>query len=465
MSFATSIDCTRRDLLRLTGAGLGMVGLSRAIADQSSSDPLAPRAPHFAPKAKRVIHLFLNGAPSQVDSFDYKPELAKYHGQPYPGGNLRTERKTGSLMKSPFEFSPAGQSGIPLSEIFPHLGSVIDKCLVINSMHTDVPFHEPSLFMFNCGQRIAGHPSYGSWLTYGLGTENRNLPGFVVMCPGFPVVGPQLWTSAYLPGIYQGAYVRNTEVEPDKLVPFLRNPSLSMDAQRGQLDLLGQLNSIHLEREGAAPELEATIHAMEVAFRMQAEATDAFDVRRETPQVRERYGSGDFAQGCLIARRLVERGVRVVQVYYGNMQPWDTHDDIQRMRKLAATSDRAIASLIEDLDASGLLDETIVLIGGEFGRTPTVEIAGVTKLHAGRDHNNHGFSVVVAGGGFRKGVRYGSTDEFGFKAVEGRIHVRDLHATILHQLGLDHTRLTFRHSGRDFRLTDVEGEVRTDLLA
>ncbi len=442
-----------------------MVGLSRAIADQSSSDPLAPRAPHFAPKAKRVIHLFLNGAPSQVDSFDYKPELAKYHGQPYPGGNLRTERKTGSLMKSPFEFSPAGQSGIPLSEIFPHLGSVIDKCLVINSMHTDVPFHEPSLFMFNCGQRIAGHPSYGSWLTYGLGTENRNLPGFVVMCPGFPVVGPQLWTSAYLPGIYQGAYVRNTEVEPDKLVPFLRNPSLSMDAQRGQLDLLGQLNSIHLEREGAAPELEATIHAMEVAFRMQAEATDAFDVRRETPQVRERYGSGDFAQGCLIARRLVERGVRVVQVYYGNMQPWDTHDDIQRMRKLAATSDRAIASLIEDLDTSGLLDETIVLIGGEFGRTPTVEIAGVTKLHAGRDHNNHGFSVVVAGGGFRKGVRYGSTDEFGFKAVEGRIHVRDLHATILHQLGLDHTRLTFRHSGRDFRLTDVEGEVKTEILA
>lgn len=460
-----SINCTRRDLLRLTGSGLGMVGLSKALADQSLTEPMAPKPPHFEAKAKHVIHLFLNGAPSQVDSFDHKPDLAKYHGKPYPGGNLRTERKTGSLMKSPFEFAPSGKSGIPLSEIFPHLGSVIDKCVVINSMHTDVPFHEPSLFMFNCGQRIAGHPSYGSWITYGLGSENQNLPGFVVMCPGYPVVGPQLWTSAYLPGVYQGAYVRNTEVEPENLVPFLRNPSLSAEAQRQQLDLLSRLNALHLKREGNAPQLEATIQAMEVAFRMQSEATDAFDVRLESDKTRERYGDGDFARGCLIARRLVERGVRVVQVYYGNMQPWDTHDDVQDMRKLAARSDRAMASLIQDLDASGLLDETIVLIGGEFGRTPTVEIAGVTKLHAGRDHNNHGFSVVVAGGGFRQGVRYGATDEFGFKAVEERIHVRDLHATMLHQMGVDHKRLTYRHSGRDFRLTDVEGEVKTALLA
>ncbi len=460
-----SISCTRRDLLRLTGSGLGMVGLSQALADQSLTEPMAPKPPHFEAKAKHVIHLFLNGAPSQVDSFDHKPDLAKYHGKPYPGGNLRTERKTGSLMKSPFEFAPSGKSGIPLSEIFPHLGSVIDKCVVINSMHTDVPFHEPSLFMFNCGQRIAGHPSYGSWITYGLGSENQNLPGFVVMCPGYPVVGPQLWTSAYLPGVYQGAYVRNTEVEPENLVPFLRNPSLSAEAQRQQLDLLSRLNALHLKREGNAPQLEATIQAMEVAFRMQSEATDAFDVRLESAKTRERYGDGDFARGCLIARRLVERGVRVVQVYYGNMQPWDTHDDVQDMRKLAARSDRAMASLIQDLDASGLLDETIVLIGGEFGRTPTVEIAGVTKLHAGRDHNNHGFSVVVAGGGFRQGVRYGATDEFGFKAVEERIHVRDLHATMLHQMGVDHKRLTYRHSGRDFRLTDVEGEVKTALLA
>ena len=460
-----STSCTRRDLLRLTGAGTGMLGLSQALAGQSASGPLAPKAPHFQAKAKHVIHLFLNGAPSQVDSFDHKPELTKLHGRPYPGGNLRTERKTGSLMRSPFEFSPSGKSGIPISEIFPRLGSVIDKCLVINSMHTDVPFHEPSLFMFNCGQRVAGHPAYGAWMTYGLGTENQDLPGFVVLCPGYPVVGPQLWTSAYLPGAYQGAYVRNAEVEPEKLVPFLRNPSLSVEAQREQLDLLGRLNALHLRREGAAPQLEAAIHAMEVAFRMQSEATDAFDVRRESDRTRERYGNSNFARGCLVARRLVERGVRIVQLYYGNLQPWDTHDDIQDMRTLAAKSDGAMASLIEDLDASGLLDETIVLIGGEFGRTPTVEIAGVTKLHAGRDHNNHGFSVVVAGGGFRQGVRYGSTDEFGFKAVENKIHVRDLHATMLHQMGIDHERLTYRHSGRDFRLTDVEGEVKTDLLA
>ncbi len=460
-----SISYSRRDLLRLTGAGFGSVGLGRLLAEQSPAGPLSPKEPHFPAKAKHVIHLFLNGAPSHVDSFDYKPALAKYHGKPFPGGNLRTERKTGALMKSPFEFSPQGKSGIPISEIFPGLSSVIDECLVINSMHTEVPFHEPSLFMFNCGQRVAGHPSYGSWLTYGLGSENQNLPGFVVMCPGFPVVGPQLWTSAYLPGAYQGAYVRNTEVEPDKLVPFLQNPRLKPDEQKEQLELLGALNQLHREQQDQAPQLDAAIHSMEVAFRMQSEATDAFDVRLESETTRERYGDGDFSRGCLIARRLVERGVRVVQVYYGDLQPWDTHDDVQRMRSLAATSDKAMAALIQDLRASGLLDETVVLISGEFGRTPTVEVAGVTKLQAGRDHNNHGFSSIVAGGGFKRGVRYGATDEFGFKAVENPVHVHDLHATILHQMGLDHKRLTYRHSGRDFRLTDVEGEVIQGLLA
>ncbi|MCB9383065.1 MAG: DUF1501 domain-containing protein [Bryobacterales bacterium] len=461
-----STKFSRRDVLRLAGTGLGMVGLSPLLAETlSPASPLAPKAPHFPAKAKHVIHLFLNGAPSHVDSFDYKPMLEKYDGKPYPGGNLRTERKTGALMKSPFEFKPRGESGIPISEIFSELGGVIDDCCVINSMRADMPFHEPSLFLFNSGQRFAGHPSMGAWLTYGLGTENQNLPGYVVMCPGFPVVGPQLWTSAYLPGAYQGSYIRNTEIEPEKLVPFLTNSQRTPEQQRDQMDLLGTLNRAHLEREGDAPELEATIHSMEVAYRMQSEAMDAFDVRKESDATRALYGEGDFAQGCLIARRLVERGVRVVQVYYGNSQPWDTHDDILKMRELAGDSDRPMAALIRDLKTLGLLDETLVVISGEFGRTPTVEVSGRIQVQAGRDHNSHGFSSIVAGGGFRGGLRYGATDDFGFRSEVNPVHVHDLHATLLNQLGLDHKRLTYRHSGRDFRLTDVHGEVVRDLIA
>ena len=460
-----STKFTRRDALRLAGTGLGVVGLGGLLAESDPpAAPLAPKQPHFEPKAKHVIHLFLNGAPSHVDSFDYKPMLEKYDGKPYPGGNLRTERKTGALMKSPFEFTPRGESGIPISEIFPEMGGVIDDCCVINSMLADMPFHEPSLFLFNSGQRFAGHPSMGAWLTYGLGTENRNLPGYVVMCPGFPVVGPQLWTSAYLPGAYQGSYIRNTEIEPEKLVPFLTNDKRTPEQQREQMDLLGKLNRAHLKREGGAPELEATIHSMEVAYRMQSEAMDAFDVRKESDATRALYGEGNFAQGCLIARRLVERGVRVVQVYYGNSQPWDTHDDILKMRELAGNSDRPMAALIRDLKTLGLLNETLVVISGEFGRTPTVEVSGRIQVQAGRDHNSHGFSAIVAGGGFRGGLRYGATDDFGFRAETDPVHVHDLHATMLHQLGLDHKRLTYRHSGRDFRLTDVHGEVVNDLI-
>jgi uncharacterized protein (DUF1501 family) len=279
------------------------------------------------------------------------------------------------------------------------------------------------------------------------------------------VVGPQLWTSAYLPGAYQGSYIRNTEIEPEKLVPFLTNKQRTPEEQQAQMDLLEKLNHVHLEREGNAPELEATIHSMEVAYRMQAEAMDAFDVRRESDATRSMYGEGNFAQGCLIARRLVERGVRVVQVYYGNSQPWDTHDDILKMRELAGDSDRSMAALIRDLKTLGLLDETLVVISGEFGRTPTVEVSGRISVQAGRDHNSHGFSSIVAGGGFRKGLRYGATDDFGFRAETNKVHVHDLHATLLNQLGLDHKRLTYRHSGRDFRLTDVHGEVVRDLIA
>jgi len=437
------------------GSGFGMLSAATTVN----------RGPHFTPKAKHVIYLFLNGGPSQVDTFDPKPMLNKYHGKPAPSGNLRTERKTGALLGSPFEFRRYGQSGLEISEIFDNLARHADDLCVIRSMHTERPNHEPSLFMLNCGHVLPGHPSMGSWLNYGLGTENQNLPGFVVLCPGLPVIGPQLWSSAYLPAIFQGTHIPNNEKEPEKLIQHLRNKQLGQTEQRKQLDLLAKLNRMHLKREGEDPQLESRIESMEIAYRMQTEAFDAFDVGKEPEKVRERYGDGDFARGCLIARRLVERGVRMVQVYYGNGQPWDNHDDILIHRKLAQTSDKPMAALLDDLKASGLLKETIVIIGGEFGRTPAVEVSGLVKFQNGRDHNNHGFSLVVAGGGFKGGMAYGATDEFGFKAVENRVHPHDLHATALHLLGLDHKRLTYRYSGRDFRLTDVFGNVIQDLMA
>ncbi|MBS1825181.1 MAG: DUF1501 domain-containing protein [Acidobacteria bacterium] len=446
---------TRRDVLAAMGSGFGMLSAATTVN----------RGPHFTPKAKHVIYLFLNGGPSQVDTFDPKPMLTKYHGKPAPAGNLRTERKTGALLSSPFQFKRYGQSGLEISEIFDNLARHADDLCIIRSMHTERPNHEPSLFMLNCGHVLPGHPSMGSWLNYGLGTENQNLPGFVVLCPGLPVIGPQLWSSAYLPAIFQGTHIPNNEKEPEKLIQHLRNKQLSQPEQRKQLDLLGKLNRMHLKREGDDPQLESRIESMEIAYRMQTEAFDAFDVNKEPEKVRERYGDGDFARGCLIARRLVERGVRMVQVYYGNGQPWDNHDDILIHKKLAQTSDKPMAALLDDLKASGLLKETIVIIGGEFGRTPAVEVSGLVKFQNGRDHNNHGFSLVVAGGGFKGGITYGNTDEFGFKAVEKPVHPHDLHATALQLLGLDHKRLTYRYSGRDFRLTDVFGNVIQEILA
>ena len=456
----------RRKFLETVGAGFGMYGLAGVLEGASKSvNPLAVKAPHFEAKAKRIIYLFLNGGPSQVDTFDPKPMLAKYHGQPMPAGNLKTERKTGNLMRSPFEFRRCGKSGIEVSEIFPKLGSVIDEFCVIRSMHTDRPNHEPSLLMLNSGDKLPGRPSMGSWLTYGLGSENQNLPGYVVLCPGLPVLGHQNWAANFLPAVYQGTYVPMMEKDPKKLISYIRNSSLTPEKQRKELDLLEQLNRHHMQKQGQDAQLEATIQSAEIAFRMQAEAPDAFDITKEPEQVRARYGEGDFGRGCLIARRLIERGVRMVQVYFGNFQPWDTHDDIELHRPLAEQSDGAIAALIQDLRASGLLDETIVMVGGEFGRTPAVEVGGLVKVQNGRDHNNHGFSYLVAGGGFRGGTVYGATDDFGFAAVEKKVHIHDLHATVLNQMGLDHTRLTYRHSGRDYRLTDVAGNVVKDIVA
>jgi hypothetical protein len=402
---------------------------------------------------------------SQVDSFDPKPELTRRHGEPMPGPKIKTDRASGNLMRSPFGFKRYGQSGIEVSDIFPKIGEAIDDFCVIRSMWTDNGNHGPSMLKMNTGHQLAGRPSLGSWLTYGLGTENQNLPGFVVLCPGYPVMGSPLWSSGFLPSAYQGTHIHNSEQDPEKLLQNIRNQTLSAPEQERQLSLIDRLNRKYVNRLGSQPELEASIQAMEVAYRMQAEAPEAFDIRQESEETRARYGDSDFGRGCLTARRLVERGVRMVQVYFGNFQPWDSHDDIMSHARLARQADPAIASLLADLKANGLFDETLILIGSEFGRTPMIQNSGLEKLGNGRDHNVHGFSVLLSGAGIKGGTTYGATDDFGFKAVENRVHVHDLHATMLHLMGLDHTRLTYRYSGRDFRLTDVHGELLRPILA
>jgi len=451
---------SRRQMLRQSGTGLGVLGLAGLLADPRpavAANPLAPKVAHFPAKAKHVIHLFMGGGPSQVDTFDPKPALEKYHGQQPPGAGLKTERKTGGLFKSPFKFEKCGKAGIEVSEIFPEIGKQIDDICVIRSMHTDIPNHEPGLLLMTCGNTQPIRPSMGSWLLYGLGTGNQNLPGFVVMCPGKPVVGPALWNNSFLPGALQGCHIQS--LDPKKVIDHIQNRHLAAGTQREQLDLLNGLNKLHLDARGGDDQLDARIQSLEMAFRMQTEATDAFDVTREPLKIREEYGKGYFPDACLAARRLVERGVRMVQVFYGAGQPWDDHGDVEKgHRTKAKDSDKAIAALLKDLKRTGLLDETLVLWGGEFGRTPTSEGQN------GRDHNNHGFSVWLAGGGIKGGMAYGATDEFGFAAVENKVHVHDLHATILHLMGLDHEKLTYRYSGRDFRLTDVYGTVVKDIL-
>jgi hypothetical protein len=359
----------------------------------------------------------------------------------------------------PFRYHRCGRSGVEVSELLPRLGACIDEVCVLRSLHTDNPNHGPALFLMNNGTITATRPSMGSWLTYGLGTENQNLPGYVVLCPGRPVRFAELWTSAFLPGEYQGTYINHTELDPAKMLPFLRNRSLSPDSQHRQLELMRQLNGEHLAERGPDHALDARIQAMETAFRMQTAASDAFDIRHEPQRLRDEYGNTHFAHGCLLARRLVERGVRFVQVYYGNGQPWDTHrNHNETTRKLCQDIDRPIAALLTDLKRRGLLDDTLVVWGGEFGRTSTSESGD------GRDHNHWGFTMWLAGGGIKGGMTYGATDEFGFRAVEDKVHVHDLHATILHLMGLDHEKLTYRYAGRDFRLTDVYGNVVTKIL-
>jgi hypothetical protein len=462
---------TRRDVLTRIGGGLGAVGLAAVLSDAGllaaasslaeDRNPLAPKAPHFTPRAKHLIFLFMNGGPSHVDTFDPKPQLHKYAGQGVPdfvkANGLK--RRDGKILPSPYKHRKHGQSGIEVTDLFPETASLIDDICVIRSMHTDTANHEPGLLFMNSGNMQPIRPSMGSWLTYALGSENQNLPGFIVLCPGKPVVGPQLWSNSFLPGIYQGTHINNSSIDPHTIIPNVRNEYLTSGEQRRQLDLLQRMNRTHLAERGADDQLDARIASLEMAFRMQGAAQEAFDLGRETEITRRRYGDGEFANACLLARRLVERGVRVVQLYYGNNQPWDDHKDITLHADHAQKSDRPIAALLTDLKTRGLLDETIVLWGGEFGRTPQSE--GAT----GRDHHALGFTMWLAGGGFRGGLAYGATDDLGFVAVENRVHVHDLHATVLHQMGLDHTRLTYRYSGRDFRLTDVHGTVVHDILS
>jgi Protein of unknown function (DUF1501) len=445
---------TRRRLIESMGAGLGAVGLAPLLLARDAAAQSAGRyaGPRLRARAKHVITLFLKGGPSQLDMFDPKPLLAKHAGQRPAAVDLRTERTTGGLFPSPFKFERHGRSGIEVSELLPQIASVIDEICVVRSMYTFNPTHTPACSLFHTGTTLATRPSVGSWVTYGLGSENENLPAFVALGGG----GSQT-RSGFLPAEYQGVALDVSDPDPEKIVPNVRNRWLDPAAQRMDLDVVQALNRQHRDTFGADAFLDGRIKAMETAYRMQFEAIDRFDVRKEPDAIREEYGQSDFADACLLARRLVEAGVRYVHIDYGG---WDDHRDVNdNLRKRCPDMDRAAGALIRDLKRRGLLDETLVVWGGEFGRTP------VSESGTGRDHDPYGFTMWLAGGGVKGGLAYGATDEFGFKAVEKRTSIHDLHATLLHLLGLDHTRLTYRYAGRDYRLTDVSGDVMTGIIA
>jgi hypothetical protein len=467
---------TRRDFLCKCGMGMGALAFANLISStgavQAAEDinPLAPKKPQFPGKAKRIIHIFANGGPSHVDTFDPKPALEKYAGKALPMENPKTERKTGAAFPSMFKFNKYGKSGIEVSDLFKNVAANIDDICVIRSMHADVPNHEPSLLLMNCGEARLIRPSMGSWVTYGLGSENQNLPGFIVMCPGgYPIQESQNWQAGFLPGIFQGTYIDTKHTDIQKLIEHIKNNYSSLKEQREQLDLLMQLNKQHEQKRAQDAQLEARIQSFELAYRMQMDATDAFDTSKEPQHIRDMYGPGTQARQILIARRLLEKGVRFVQIWHGAGQPWDNHDDIEiNHKRLAGECDQAIGALLKDLKQRGMLEDTLVIWGGEFGRTPTVEMptpgSNAGKIN-GRDHNHHGFTMWMAGGGVKGGYVHGATDEFGFSATENKVHVHDLHATIMQLLGFDHEKFTYRYAGRDFRLTDVHGKVVKELIA
>ncbi len=471
---ASPFTLTRRQALNRVGFGIGSLALGTLLSDlgltaanAASLSPLAPRTPQFPGKAKRIIHLFMNGGPSQIDTFDPKPLLQKYHGKPLPGkkelGNDR--RLGGAALGSPFKFAKHGQSGVEISELFPKLAAHADDLCIVRSMFSDVPNHEPGLMMMNTGSFTLPRPSVGSWVLYGLGTENQSLPGFVVMCPsGLPTAQSANWRSAFLPGIYQGTHIDTKETNPDQLIANLRNDFILPGQQRKQLAFIQQLNEMHRRERTGDPQLEARIQSMELAFRMQTEATDAFDINQEPESIRQMYGDTLQGRQMLMARRLAERGVRYVQIYHGAGQPWDSHQDVnENQKRLASECDGPIAALLQDLKDRDMLKDTLVIWGGEMGRTPTAQLPLTPKV--GRDHHTDGFTIWMAGGGVKGGYTHGTTDDIGLTIADGKVHVHDLHATILHLLGFNHETLTYRHAGRDFRLTDVFGNVVKELLA
>lgn len=459
------LNLSRRDWFRRAGGGFGGVALSALLAERGvaeatvpAENPLARKSPHFAARAKRVIFLFMPGGPSQVDTFDPKPRLTRDHGKPSPRLYLGQQR---NLLASPWSFQRHGQSGIEVSSLFPQTARCVDELCVIRSMVADDTNHPGGCLQMNTGERVSSRPSMGAWITYGLGTENQNLPGFVAIGPGPLIEGARQYGASFLPASYQGTFVSDL----DHPIRNLKSPDAS--SVRGQLDALKRINEMHAARRPEDGRLAARIASFELAYRMQAEAPEAFDLGFESEATRKLYGidrshTEVFGKQCLLARRLVERGVRFVQLYHttGGFQPWDQHGDLKSgHEKNAAATDMPIAGLLQDLKSRGLLQDTLVIWGGEFGRTPAAQGTD------GRDHHPYGFTMWLAGGGVRGGMIHGATDDLGWDAVENPVHVHDLHATILHLLGLDHERLTYRYAGRDFRLTDVYGRVVESLLA
>lgn len=468
---------SRRAALKGSACGFGymaMAGMAASNAGAGVMNPLAALQPHHAPRAKRVIFIFMQGGPSHVDSFDYKPVLEQRDGQQMAFDDARTIAKTGKrgsqqrLMKSLWDFNPYGQSGKMCSDLFPHMNQHVDDMCFIHSMHTEGIAHGPATLFLHTGTTNFVRPSMGAWVSYGLGTENENLPGFVTISPSSGNGGPRNFGNAFLPAAFQGTAIgRAGKPAKDSAIRNLMNPGRSGSEQRRQFELMQALNHEQLKGRQGDQELEAVISSYELAWRMQNNAPDVLDINRESKSTLDLYGIGekdtdDFGRQCLKARQLSEAGVRFIQVTYGDNTAnpaWDQHSNLPKHKQHAMATDKPVAGLLMDLKQRGLLDDTIVWWGAEFGRTPYAQNNGT-----GRDHNSDGFTTWLAGGGFRPGLSYGATDDFGHMAVENKVHMHDLHATILHQMGLDHEKLTYRYDGRDFRLTDVHGHIVKDVL-